>query len=203
MQQGRVFHQRRVRTETDEFTLSEASFPEEQTPHTLSSFFFWKAILSSFDSAVQKHLVLVRRLISFLARALTWLAWLTIPSWRFQRSRHGTLSARTILRRNWTPWWWTKQAPRSPQGDWSCISYCSHASGVVWLSSPVTQTTLIRKVLRNNWQWKTSFVSWVWWVNMKDIFQKGNMKRPHSMYLELLEWTEIFVAAPLHTYGPT
>jgi len=40
MQQGRVFHQRRVRTETDEFTLSEASFPEEQTPHTLSSFFF-------------------------------------------------------------------------------------------------------------------------------------------------------------------
>ena len=170
MQQGRVFHQRRVRTETDEFTLSEASFPEELTPRTLSSFFFWKAILSSFDSAVQKHLVLVRRLISFLARALRWLAWLTTPSWRFQRSRHGTLSARTILRRNWTPWWWTKQAPRSPQGDWSCISYCSHASGVVWLSSPVTQTTLIRKVLRNNWQWKTSFVSWVWCVNMKEIF---------------------------------
>ena len=118
----------------------------------------------------KKHLGLVRRLISFLARARRWLAWLTTPSWRFQRSRRGTLSARTILRRNWTPWWWTKQAPRSPQGDWSCISYCSHASGVVWLSSPVTQTTLIRKVLRNNWQWKTSFVSWVWWVNMKEIF---------------------------------
>ena len=186
----------------------------------LSSFLFWKATHSSFDSAVQKTprvsasvnlvpslLVLARRHSCRFAPdgdGGRWLlAWLTTRSWRFQRSRRGTLSARTIQRRNWTPWWWTKQVPRSPQGDWSCISYCSHASGVVWLSSPVTQTTLIRKVLRNNWQWRTSFVSWVWWVNMKDIFQKGNMKRPHSMYLELLEWTEIFVAAPLHTYGPT
>jgi hypothetical protein len=29
------------------------------------------------------------------------------------------------------------------------------------------------------------------------------MQRPCWVYLEFLEWTEIFVAAPLHTYGPT
>jgi hypothetical protein len=37
---------------------------------------------------------------------------------------------------------------------------------------------------------------------MRGIFPKTK-KQEEAMYLELLEWTEIFVATPLHTYAPT
>jgi hypothetical protein len=39
--------------------------------------------------------------------------------------------------------------------------------------------------------------------NRRGAFQKEEMQSPCCVYLELLEWTEIFVAAPLHKYGPT
>lgn len=148
---------------------------------------------SSSRTELQIHRRSVHRLVWFLARArcsqtvrggtvadgcyAPMLVWPTARSWRLQRPRRGTLSARRVLRRNWTLWRGTRRAPRLPPGIWSCISCCSRASGAVSQSSPVGTY----KGDKNPFLWN----DWLWYFKQERCLSKRRNAEP----MLCLPWT--------------